>query len=507
MIFDAEARQPEWFADRSFDVCVVGTGPAGLSLALSLARQGKLVALMEGGGEFISFDSQEIYEGDIVGLEYFSPALTRLRYLGGSSNHWGGWTGALDARDFEPMPFHPWSGWPISKAELAPYVAETDDFLDIPPAADPPSRSLGTDVGPFEQFDIRFSRTKSVAERFREEIEALENLHLFLHANLVDIELDHRLQRVTAGVFRSFARDERFRVDAEAYALCLGGLENPRALLNANRQIAAGIGNQHDLVGRFFCEHPHQTAARVILNQPMAWREFYALSADFRVEREILNAGLRFTPDHPELLFGKELGRSLACSAEFVDRLIAAIRGGRADCDRGGLRAYYEQWRNPEILLTARVDVASEQALNPASRVTLSDYRTDDFGLPRLELGWQLSPLDAHTQKTATVAFGRLLAQLNAGRLQLAEWLLEDEVAFPSFDAGAEVGGHHHMCTTRMSDDPRRGVVDRDCRVHGTDNLYVGGSSVFATTGHINPTYSIVQLALRLADHLAERTR
>jgi choline dehydrogenase-like flavoprotein len=506
MILDAEARQADWFDDRRFAVCVVGTGPAGLSLALSLARQGKDVALMEGGGEFISFESQDIYEADVVGREYFSPAITRLRYLGGSSNHWGGWSGLLNAHDFEPRPFHPRSGWPITKADIDPYAKATEAFLDLPPERPPSTRSLGTSVAPFEQFDIRFSRTKRLAERYRQELESLENLRLFLHANLVDLELDDRLQRVTAGVFRSFERDDLFRVNADAYVLCLGGLENPRALLNANRQIARGIGNQQDLVGRFFCEHPHQTVARVILNQPMGRREFYAPSAAYMAEHQILNAGLRLIPDYPELLFGEEIGRSLACSADFIDRIIAGIRGRRANCDRGGLRAYYEQWRNPEMLLTARVDMASEQALNPDSRVRLSQSRTDDFGLPRIELDWRLSPLDAHTQRTATVAFGQLLAKLNAGRLQVADWLLEDDVVFPSFDDDAEVGGHHHMCTTRMSDDPRQGVVDRNCRVHGTDNLFMGGSSVFATTGHINPTVTIVQLALRLADHLQAET-
>jgi choline dehydrogenase-like flavoprotein len=86
----------------------------------------------------------------------------------------------------------------------------------------------------------------------------------------------------------------------------------------------------------------------------------------------------------------------------------------------------------------------------------------------------------------------------------MADWLLADPPRFPGI-ADDEVGGKHHMGTTRMAADPRHGVVDRDCRVHGTDNLYIGGSSVFPTTGHANPTYTLTQLALRLGDHIAAR--
>jgi choline dehydrogenase-like flavoprotein len=146
-----------------------------------------------------------------------------------------------------------------------------------------------------------------------------------------------------------------------------------------------------------------------------------------------------------------------------------------------------------------------EQALNPDSRIRLSNA-TDRFGQRRAVLDWRLSDLDYHTMRTAAVALGRRLAETNVGRVQVADWLREKNPTPPGIGSDAEPP-IHHMCTTRMSDDPRSGVVDKDCRVHGLENLYIGGSSVFATSSHAHPTFTIVQLALRLAEHLDVRLR
>jgi choline dehydrogenase-like flavoprotein len=504
VILDAEAREPDWFAPGRFDVCIVGSGPAGLAVALTLAAKGHRVAVMEGGGEAVSHDSQGLYEGDLVGTDYYPLDVTRLRFLGGSSNHWIGYCRPLDAHDFDRRPYDPLSGWPIGKADLDPYAAAVDAYFKLEEDRPPEGSAFGPDAGPLERIIFRFSGVQSVADANRQALEAQSGPQLFLNANLVDIELDERLQAVTGLVFRSFTSDERFRVSAKAYVLCLGGLENPRALLNANRQIAAGIGNRYDLVGRHFTEHPHHTLGRIVLERPMRGRQFFAPKPEFMAEREILNFGLRFIADVGERSFSAELMRSVACSAPFMERLAEAVRGSRMRCRDGGLLTYLDEQLDREALHGAKLRCAAEQAVNRDSRVKLSQTRTDDFGLPRIELDWRVNEIDTRTIKTAAMAFGQLLAERRVGRLQLDPWLLEKEVVFPGIDTGAEVGGHHHMCTTRMSDDPKQGVVDRNCKIHDVDNLYIGGCSSFATGGHANPTYTISQLAFRLADHLHE---
>jgi len=501
MIFDSETLPAGWFDERRFDVCVIGSGPAGLTLARTLAAKGQRVALLEGGGLDISWESEEIYEGDSVGSPYWPLTTCRKRFFGGSSNCWSGVCRELDAHDFDPLPHHRSSGWPIGKADLDPYRQATEEILDLTP-----DRLLSQSLFPegadrFNQLELRYSESRFLGERFADEVEASPNLELYVHANLVDFELDDRLQRVTEAVCRCFERPDAFRVKAETFALCLGGLENPRLLLNATRQVSFGIGNQHDLVGRFFCEHPHQNVGHVILASPMRNREVYAPKPGFMKDAEILNIALLCTPDVRQLALPNEIVRTTACRADFLRRLTEAVTGRTVTCNEGGLAAYLQQWQDPASLLTAELDIMSEQALNRESRVRLSD-QTDRFGLRRIQLDWRFSELDFHTVWTTTMAFGELLAERNVGRLKLADWLLDGSQIFPGPDE-ARVGGPHHMCTTRMSDDPRHGVVDKNCRVHGMDNLYLGGSSVFATGGFANPTYTIVQMALRLADHLA----
>jgi choline dehydrogenase-like flavoprotein len=145
-----------------------------------------------------------------------------------------------------------------------------------------------------------------------------------------------------------------------------------------------------------------------------------------------------------------------------------------------------------------KVWLRSEQGPNPDSRVTLAEDE-DALGVPRARLDWRLGEADLHTIVRAHTHLAAELGRAGVGRVYLPD--LETDRSW----AGAIVGGNHHMGTTRMHGDPRRGVVDPDCRVHGISNLYVAGSSVFPTSGYANPTLTLVALALRLADHLTGR--
>ena len=500
MILDANTMDRGLFA-RPFDVCVVGSGPAGVTLARRLAGHGLEVALMEAGGLEIAAESQELYVGELVGRDYHPTDAARLRYFGGTSNHWEGRCRPLDPHDFTPWPHHRLSGWPIGRAELDPYAAEADEILDLAPIDTVPDRPVEAAEADSAAIRFRFSPPTRFNAKYRAEIAGSDRIRLVLNANLVDVRLNDARTLATEAVFRSYRpEDPGFRVQARGVALCLGGMENPRALLNMTGQVPAGIGNAHDLVGRFFQEHPAFRVGEVLFQGDVPPTRGYAPTPGLMARTEALNFNLLLFTRAKR--FVDEALRSIACSGDFMERLAERVLGRPVSCGTGGLGRYFAA-RRSEDFATGLIGLIIEQELDPASRVRLGEER-DRFGLRRLALDWRMSALDFHTMRTAVAEIGRYLARQRIGRVKVADWLLEEPPVTPPVGSkGSEVALFHHLCTTRMSADPRSGVVDRDCRVHGIENLYIGGSSVFATGGHANPTYTIVQLALRLGDHLA----
>ena len=524
MIVDAAGTDRTAFA-AGFDVCVVGAGPAGITLARRLAAAGASIALMEAGGLEISAELQDVYSGTNVGLEYFELDVARLRYFGGTSNHWAGMCRGLDPYDFEPHAWHALSGWPIAKSDLDPYRAETRDILELSyPVSkrkaeatqvsnpeverlDPldfPDEAFAQATRQLRHISFRYSPPVRFGEKYRAEIEASPRVLLGLNANLVDLRLGAD-GAVTEAVFRSYdPADPGFAVKARFYALCAGGIENPRLLLAFRSQRPAGVGNANGLVGCFFCEHPTLVVADVLYERTLdAGLEFYAPTPAFLAEQRILNINLLLhsDPAPPPLGLAKAAMRSIACSTDFLAQLAERVRGRPPNCEGDGLGTWLAGGRPAPQ--QGRIEVSSEQALDRSSRVRLGLER-DVFGLPRVELDWRLGELDFHTIRTGTEALAMHIAEQGIGRARIRDWLLAQRVPGIADNDGS-VGGWHHMCTTRMADDPRYGVVDRDCRVHEVGNLYLGGSSVFSTAGHANPTYTIVELALRLGDHLTAR--
>jgi choline dehydrogenase-like flavoprotein len=500
MLLDTAGAERAAFAERDFDVCVIGSGPAGMTLARRLAARGRDVALMEAGGLEWSPESQDVYHGEITG--HHSPDLdgVRLRFFGGTSFHWGGQSREFDEGDFAPRAHHPLSGWPIAKADLDPYGPETAEILDLPGSDFPDlPRPEGS---PFRQLSYMFSPPTQFGAKYLDEITASRRILCGLHANLVDLRLvEPDLSRVEAAVFRSYdPGDPGFAVRARVYALCTGGIENPRLLLNFTSQKPAGIGNEHGLVGRYFMDHPNAQAGEVIYaiaEEPVR----YVPTEAFMAEQGTLAMLLATSPrERREMDLLTEAARDLQCMLPFGERLVEAVlRQKPGRCDTGGIAEWWRS-RDPERHPWGRVYSQSEQALNPDSFVGLSEAR-DAFGLRRARLHWALQPIDYHTMQTTTLALAQDIARRGIGRMRVYDWVLEG--ALPAVEDGiGQISSYHHMCTTRMSDDPRHGVVDRNCRVHDCGNLYIGGSSVFATGSYAHPTYTIVQLALRLGDHL-----
>ncbi|MGJ7460222.1 FAD-dependent oxidoreductase [Halomonas sp. MA07-2] len=462
------------------DVCLIGGGAAGVTMAVKLARQGHRVLLCEGGDQTFSERSQALYEGQVQGDPY--PALedTRLRYLGGSTNHWGGISRPLDRYDFAAKPAAPDTAWPIERETLDPYYAEAADILDLQPI--PPDQ----DIAEASLKRIHFSRGQPmrVTKKYSSDINDLPTLKCCLSANLFGLETQEG--RIKSATFRNYRGSFR-RVRARYFVLACGGIENSRLLLWCNRQTQERLIPQPATLGRYWMEHPHATVGHALILDPAPLdlvdhpTVFLSPTAEAITKHGILNCGLRL--HRMDDVVTQRLIDDLSTLAPSLARRFDAL-------NRQGQGVY-------SLLLRA----AWEQEPRLENRIELT-REVDSIGMPRARLVWRQSTLDLHTIRDSTLLFGNYLRNHDIGRLQLADWLTTAPIRPP---AEGELAGRHHMGGTRMSHSPEHGIVDRDCRVFAQDNLYIAGSSVFPSGGHANPTLTLVQLAIRLAAHLEGR--
>lgn len=515
------------------EVCIVGTGAAGITLARRLAALGLDVLMLESGGADYEQPIQDLGIGELVGFPYYPLEQSRLRLFGGTTAVWGGRVVQLDPIDFEHRPWIEHSGWPFGKETLAPYYEESLRSLDLEvtdgdevlwdrlglrsPGFDP--NELRTH---FFQFDEQFER---FTLRRCDDLVQSAKVHVLLRATVLDIRANAEGTAIESMQIGNL-QGGRAVVRARVFVLAAGGLETPRLLLNACGVHPRGLGNEHDLVGRFFMEHPHARAGRVLPDK--LWQMLHLLPRSHRradglryaalargsealQEREgILNSCFTLSVRHHagrRMPPGKWLyntlkwkvphdhrGRSVwwiqrRAKRILSDRVGPVMRWLRMTTNRRGLYA------------VAR----AEQAPNPDSRVVLSEKR-DAFGLPQVALDWQFLDVDKRSLQVLMETLDRELERLSLGRAEPSSWLEEPETPWEidPLVSSHPVGGYHHMGTTRMAATPQRGVVDADCRVHGVGNLYVAGSSVFPTSGWANPTLTILALALRLGDHLGQ---
>jgi len=491
MLFDFNEAWPR-VTQVQYDVCVCGTGPAGITLARKLAAHGKKVLLLEAGGLAYSDESQNHYKGKNVGRTIWLESI-RLRYLGGTSNHWEGLCAALDPITFEPHNYLGLPGWPISHADVNGRLDEAKDILDIADKSLERVQQPGFISSKFDRYPFAMSAPTRFFEKYGAEIRQSKQIDAFYNANLVDIVLSDNLSGVRHLRIRNYKK-QISDVSAAQYVLALGGIENPRILLNANRQLPAGIGNHSGMLGRCFMESLNVPIGRFLVTDPEFWKGgsppigsiLLVPSESYMREKDIGNGVLEFTPDISAAVVYRAFGR-LRVFREFIHE---------TGCSWPALRKLAKHIVDFDCPGDGLIWSIIEQEPNPDSRVTLSD-EMDSFDLRRVQMNWQLSDADLQTIRSLAIESAKEMARLNRARVQLAPFIFDTSLETPCSGFG------HHMGTTRMSSDPRHGVVDENCRVHGIKNLYLAGSSVFSKCGGRNPTMTIVLLALRLGEHLA----
>ena len=274
----ADFRKLEDGLELEVDVCVIGAGAAGITIATTLAGTPLTVCLLESGGFDYDADTQELYDGQTDGTTLvrrrhprgrrqtaYMPELmfSRVRFFGGSTNHWGHGCVPLQNATFAVRPWIPFSGWPIVQADLEPYYTRALELCGAPVDnfRRPPSDPL-----PVDPTKLRYHTgavgSANFGTAYRAELRQAGNVKVLLHANLLELRANPAATAVEKATFGTL-EGKRGTVHARVFVLCCGGIENARLLLLSNSVMKPGLGNARDLVGRFFMDHPRGECGRI----------------------------------------------------------------------------------------------------------------------------------------------------------------------------------------------------------------------------------------------------
>jgi choline dehydrogenase-like flavoprotein len=533
------------------EICVIGSGAAGIPLALTLSDKGKSVLLLEAGYDREDSTTQALYRGEVSDERLHSPPdKYRQRRFGGSTLIWGGRCVPFDPIDFDSRSYVPFSGWPISYRDVSPFYPAANAWAEAGRCQYDADEVFGLSSTPMIKGFVspivctnsleRFSCPTNFSRRYRNRLQRAVNVKVMLGANCTAIRLQPNGQQVQ-GIDVATLSGNRFSVNAKMFALAVGGLETPRLLLASRSVAAAGIGNEHDVVGRYYlCHIAGSVGALTIKGSTNVVRHGYEVAPDGVYCRRRLSlapseqrrlglsnmvARLHFSriadPSHRSgVLSGLYLAKNLI-SYEYGKRLndggaatfasyLRHLRNVLTDSvDTSTFllhwltKRIYAERKFPSVILRNKtnrfaLEIHGEQIPQANSRVMLIDS-TDELGVPRLRVDWHYSPLDIDSVRRSLDVFAAEFERCDIGSLQYDRDALEEDL----MRYGAY--GGHHIGTARMGNDIRTSVVDANCKVHSVENLFIAGSAVFPTSSQANPTLTIIALSLRLADHLARR--
>ncbi|MEK7950838.1 GMC oxidoreductase [Luteolibacter soli] len=549
-----DARSIPADSELSADLCIIGGGSAAISLALEYLKSGRQVILLPGGGPNQTAASIDLYRGRVSPSGTHEPLEeNRLRMWGGTTTVWGGRIVPFDEVDFAKRQWISETGWPISLESLRNSISRACELSEAG-IADFDAHSVFPEkqteiITGFDNKELvswpleRWSVPTDFSKRYRPDLDAAPNVRVLLHAHAIHLQMDAGGQRLMH-VDAACSPGSNFRIKARDTVVACGALENARLLLASQDVLPAGIGNERDLVGRYYQSHRFGVCGTAELKD-FSKNFIY----DFEKDADGIYCRRRFwlTPQAQERhQVGNAVGfffRTVSGASEHRNAMVSSVllaktllggakKGPKRLCQIvkeqrhdlathlgivlkdgpsvfGQLAAvaytrYFQKRRLPMVLPPKKTNrfplfFQTEHAPLADSRVVLDPTCRDDFGMPRLDVRIRFSEVDFRTITTFVRVFQQRLESSGLGTFHLTD-AEKEFLADPSrqpFNSNS-----HNIGTTRMAENPTNGVVDLNCKVHGVDNLYMAGSSVFPTSSHANPTLMIVALSLRLADHL-----
>jgi len=525
MILDGNSLQDNFQVDS--DICIIGGGVAGIVLANELKKNFSQIILIESGTENYTPEAQGLYKPEQPPSLGPDPSYSRLRFLGGTSNHWENNTSPLSPIDFEQRDWIPNSGWPIKLDDLSDYYLKAQDYCGVDTDSyNTPywANKLGnTDL--LKESKVMVSRVSKFSNppvrffhEYGQKLIQSDNVTIYKNTNLIDIEFNLDTKKISAAIVQS-NNGKKGNIQASTFILCLGGIENARMMLIFNDKYKNKLGNKGDNVGRYFMEHPTPRAAQLFVeddsifdfykfnNQGSKYvQAFMELSPSQLALHQTTNLRIPLVPASnftmSDGISSSHILKNSLSDGELPNNFGSHLYNVLSDLDmvvEGIARKNFDQrlFDHADKVGGFQLPMMMEQTPDRNNRVYLGSTK-DKFGLKKILMDYHISKADKkRVWKTLDIVASEVGAT-NLGRLkklkERSDRIWSDQLGF----------SNHHMGTTRMSNSENDGVVDKNLLVFGTDNLFIGGSSVFPTGGHVPPTLTIVALAIRLSNFLSK---
>ena len=453
-----------------FPIVIFGSGPAGLTTALELEKKKIKCLVIEAGAETYDKDSQDFYKGKITGDHLTDISLSRLRQLGGTSGHWGGWS--------KPMENYSFDSWPVKAKDFESYTDRTCKILGIKNQFNKSKLDNYFNQIQFQYSNVRF------AEKYKKHIKNSKYIHLVLNTQLSHFEGENKV--VTSAV--CISRNLTKKIKSKYFILSCGGIENSRILLWA-REHNKKLFNKNLPIGQYWMNHPWIIAGIGIVNKRELKKKLnnnfinydgplhFAAKKKLLNDKKILSAAIYMNAKE-DTKFYKEIIKDILCVAPEYGKKIA--------------RTVFKK-----DLKCGNIFMNLEEPPDQNNKITLDLVEKDSLGIPRVNLYYKKSKDTLYTAKIFLEEFGNLCRKEDIGRIALKENIYKLE-SFQTID------NNHHLGGTRIGQNENTSVVNKDLKIHNINNLYVNGSSNFITTGYTNPTFTIVQMALKLSEHITK---
>jgi hypothetical protein len=454
----------------NFPVAIFGSGPAGITTALELEKKNIKCLIIEAGDENYSKTSQEFYKSKIIGDQITELSSSRLRQLGGTSGHWGGWSKPMEKYNLEL--------WPLKANDLDFYSKRTSEILGINRQFRKSSLNEFFNLIEFQYSKVKF------ADKFKNHIKNSNNILLVLNTQLSHFVGYNNNTEYAACISRDIEKEVRTKY----FILACGGIENSRLLLWTRNKNQEFIDN--DLpIGKYWMNHPWILSGAGVINKQKLKKKLennfleydgvlhFAAKKELIIKKKILSAAIYMNAKEDTKIY-KEIVKDILCVAPEYGKQIA--------------RMVFKK-----DLKCGNIFMQLEENSTENNKIVLDDEK-DKFGIPMAKLFYKKSKYSLKTAKLFLEEFGNLCRKDDLGRIAIKDNIYNLE----GFDS---LGAYHHLGGTRMGINKFNSVVNEDLKVHGINNLYVSGSSNFVTGGYTNPTFTIIQFAIRLADKINKR--